>query len=369
MGERQGSLENVVMSLGFWDGKSIFVTGHTGFKGGWLCTWLKELGAQVTGYSLAPSTHPSLFEAAGVADGMRSIIGDVRDFEGLGAALAQSNAEVVFHLAAQPLVRRSYREPRETYETNVMGTVNLLDALRGLPNVRAAVMVTSDKCYENREWLWGYRESEPMGGYDPYSNSKGCAELVTAAFRSSFFNSEGDARKRAGIASARAGNVIGGGDWAEDRLLPDMFRAISKGRALEVRRPQAIRPWQHVLDPLHGYLMLAERLWADAPRFSSAWNFGPADSEARPVSWIADRLVALWGDGAQWTARPDGAVHEATYLKLDSSKARGLLEWSPRLSLDEALEYAVEWHRAFDAGRNMTEFTRRQIEAYAARSA
>jgi CDP-glucose 4,6-dehydratase len=339
----------------FWRGKRVFVTGHTGFKGSWLVTWLTRLGAHVTGYALAPDETPNLFDTARVADDIDSRIGDVRDFESLRGALASSEAEIVFHLAAQPLVRKSYENPVETYATNVMGTVHVLEAVRALKRVRAVVVVTSDKCYENREWSWPYRENDALGGRDPYSSSKACQELVAAAYRQSFSG--------AAIATARAGNVIGGGDWARDRLVPDLIRAFSAGEPAVIRNPASIRPWQHVLEPLCGYLQLAEKL-VDGDGFSQSWNFGPYEQDVRPVRWIADALAARWRDGAQWQQDGSTHPHEAATLKLDSTRARTLLHWTPRLSLDESLDWIVEWHRAAD-GRAIT---LQQIERYEARS-
>ena len=352
----------------FWRGKRVFVTGHTGFKGGWLSLWLQQMGAEVTGYSLAPNTNPSLFEVAQISDGMTSLIGDIRDHSALSKAIAECRPEVVFHLAAQPLVRLSYAEPRETYETNVMGTVNLLDALRHTGGVRAVVIVTSDKCYENRELghaHTGYRESDPMGGYDPYSNSKGCVELVTSAFRQSYFHPDAYAQHGVAVASARAGNVIGGGDWCEDRLIPDFIRAMTTGKTLHVRNPHATRPWQHVLEPVSGYITLAEKLTADGARYASAWNFGPANDDAKPVAWIAERMVNLWGKGAAWQVDDGNHPHEATFLKLDSSKARIQLGWKPRLHLEATLAWLIDWYQAHVGGADMREFTRRQIGEYA----
>lgn len=352
------------MTSAFWHGKRVFLTGHTGFKGGWLTLWLDTLGAQVTGYSLAPDTEPNLFSRANVAGSCESIIGDIRDRAGLRESMERARPDIVIHMAAQPLVRDSYLRPVETYETNVMGTVNVLEAMRGVPTVRSAVIVTTDKCYENREWEWGYRENEPMGGYDPYSSSKACAELVTSAYRNSFFNQTRYAEHGVAIASARAGNVIGGGDWAVDRLVPDIVRALGRGEAVKVRSPKAIRPWQHVLEPLAGYLLLAERLYVDGPQFAGAWNFGPFDSDARPVEYIVDQLVRLWGDGASWMLDSDVHPHEATYLKLDCSKARGRLNWLPRWSLDTALEYIVGWYKAEARGEDMRAFTLNQIDRF-----
>jgi len=346
---------------GFWAGKRVFMTGHTGFKGSWLSLWLQKMDAELTGFALAPPTAPSLFEVARVADGMTSIIGDIRDREALEAALVAADPEIVIHMAAQPLVRASYDDPVGTYATNVMGTVHLLEAVRRAPGVRAACVVTTDKCYENREWAWGYREDEAMGGYDPYSNSKGCAELVTSAYRRSFFNGDG----KTAIASGRAGNVIGGGDWATDRLIPDILRAVEQGQAVLIRNPLAIRPWQHVLEPLSGYLTLCQALWHDPKAAADAWNFGPRDEDAKPVQWIVERMCESWGDGADWTRDESVQPHEAHYLKLDISKARAGLRWSPRWSLGEALESIVAWHRAWRSGADMHDYCQSELERFA----
>ncbi len=352
-------------SHSFWSGKRVFLTGHTGFKGGWLALWLSRQGAIVTGYALAPSTQPSLHALTRQAATAHSVIADIRDLDALRRAMAACSPDIVFHLAAQPLVRRSYVDPVETYSTNVMGTVNLLEAVRACASVRSVVIVTSDKCYENREWPWGYRENEPMGGYDPYSNSKGCSELVAASYRSSFFNEARHAEHGVALATARAGNVIGGGDWSDDRLVPDLLRAFGENRPAEIRNPFAVRPWQHVLEPLRGYMMLAEKLYADGPAWAQAWNFGPHDSDARPVSWIADKLVSIWGGAAQWrTEARDDHPHEATWLKLDCSKARQSLGWIPRWDLRRSLGAIVEWQQAWLGGRDMTQFTLEQIEQY-----
>lgn len=349
----------------FWTGKKVLVTGHTGFKGSWLCLWLQSLGAEVTGYSLPPPTSPSLFEVARVGEGMESVIGDVRDPDRLLSVFDECRPEIVFHLAAQPLVRHSYVDPVGTYSTNVMGTVHLFEAVRKTAGVRAVVNVTSDKCYDNKEWVWGYRENEPMGGYDPYSNSKGCAELVTAAYRSSFFQPPTiNYQPSAAIASARAGNVIGGGDWAKDRLVPDILRAIEKNMPVVIRNPHSIRPWQHVLEPLSGYLLLAQQLYEEGPSYAEGWNFGPADEDAKPVSWIAENMTRVWGNGASWTL--DGAEHphEAHYLKLDCSKARMRLGWQPRWGLEQALEMIVSWHKAYLGNGNMKSFCIGQVNEY-----
>lgn len=352
------------MNPSFWSGRKVFLTGHTGFKGSWLSLWLQQLGTQVTGYALAPPTCPSLFEVADVACGMTSIIGDIRDGPVLAAAMRQAEPDIVIHMAAQPLVRRSYADPVETYSTNVMGTVNLLEAIRQTPSVRAVVNITTDKCYENKEWVWGYRESEPMGGFDPYSSSKGCAELVTAAYRNSFFNADNYGKHRVALATARAGNVIGGGDWAEDRLIPDILRAIEAGRPVNIRNPQATRPWQHVLEPLSGYLALAQALYTQGPAFAEAFNFGPAEDDARPVQWIVEQLTQQWGEGAAWQL--DGAVHphEAHYLKLDCSKARATLGWHPQWDLAQALEAIIIWHKANYRRQDMRAVCLQQISDY-----
>jgi CDP-glucose 4,6-dehydratase len=348
-------VEGLVMDPAFWRGRRVFITGHTGFKGGWLSLWLQRLGAEVTGYALAPSTKPSMCVAANVESGMRSVIGDIRDFASLKRALAESRAEVIFHMAAQPLVRQSYRDPVETYSTNVLGTVNLFEAVRAVGTVQAVVNVTSDKAYENREWVWGYRETDPMGGYDPYSSSKGCSELIAAAYRRSF---------KLPLASVRAGNVIGGGDWSPDRLVPDVLAALAAGRAVEIRNPSATRPWQHVLEPLRGYVMVAERLFADPERYSEGWNFGPDDSSCQPVSVVVQECVQAWGGEVSWLAQSGEHPHEAGFLKLDSSKARALLAWSPRLSLREAVRATAEWHRAWIGGADMRSLTLLQIDQH-----
>lgn len=352
------------MNPPFWSGKRVFVTGHTGFKGSWLSLWLRQLGAEVTGYALAPPTIPSLFEIAQVAQGMTSIMGDIRDGAMLVNAMRRATPEIVVHMAAQPLVRRSYVDPIETYSTNVMGTVHLLEAVRQTPSVRAVVNVTTDKCYENKEWVWGYRENEPMGGFDPYSSSKGCAELVTAAYRNSFFNAAKHCEHQVALASARAGNVIGGGDWAGDRLIPDILRAIEAGQSVNIRNPHATRPWQHVLEPLSGYLALAEKLYTQGPAFAEAFNFGPADEDARPVQWIVEQLTQQWGDGAAWHLDGGTHPHEAHYLKLDCSKARGSLGWKPRWRLDQALQAIIVWHKARHCGQNMKALCLQQINDY-----
>ena len=352
------------MNPAFWKGKRVLVTGHTGFKGSWLSLWLQSMGAQVVGYALAPPTNPSLFEVAEVGKGMTSIIGDIRDLGTLRVMFAEHKPEIVIHMAAQPLVRYSYVEPVETYSTNVMGTVNLLEAVRSTQSVKAVVNVTSDKCYENREWAWGYRENEAMGGYDPYSNSKGCAELVTAAYRNSYFHPEKYAQHGVAVASARAGNVIGGGDWAEDRLIPDVMRAITLGKPVSIRSSHAIRPWQHVLEPLSGYLLLAQELYEDGIDYAEGWNFGPNDEDAKPVQWIVEKLSKAWGEGASWVLDGNEHPHEAHYLKLDCSKAKMRLDWHSRWHLEDALDAIIDWHRSYRDGKDMRELTLRQISTY-----
>ena len=344
----------------FWRGKRVFLTGHTGFKGSWLSLWLQSLGAELHGLALEPPTTPNLFTVAQVASGMASsTIGDIRDLATVQKAMQASQADIVIHMAAQPLVRLSYAEPVQTYATNVMGTVHVLESARHTPSVKAVVVVTTDKCYENKEWAWGYRENEPMGGHDPYSNSKGCAELVTAAYRNSFLQASGIA-----VASARAGNVIGGGDWAADRLVPDILRAFEQNQPVVIRNPHATRPWQHVLEPLSGYLSLAEHLYTDGQAFAEGWNFGPKDDDAQPVQWIVEHMVNSWGNGASWQQDGGTHPHEAHYLKLDISKAKARLGWQPRWALQKALQASVEWHQQWLAGANMKAFTMAQIGQY-----
>ena len=347
------------MNSAFWRGKRVFLTGHTGFKGSWLSLWLQSLGAELTGFALALPTQPSLFDVAHVTDGMRSIIGDIRDLDNLQRAMQVAQPEIVVHMAAQALVSLSYQNPVETYSTNVLGTVNLLEAVRHTPGVKAVVVVTTDKCYENREWVWGYRENEPMGGYDPYSSSKGCAELITGAYRRSFLQDQNVA-----VATARAGNVIGGGDWAADRLIPDILRAFEQTQPVVIRNPHATRPWQHVLEPLSGYLTLAERLYTQGQAFAEGWNFGPQDDDARPVQWIVEHMATSWGKGASWQQDGGTHPHEANYLKLDISKAKARLDWQPRWPLSSALEKITTWHQAYLAPTNMHEFTMQQIQQY-----
>jgi CDP-glucose 4,6-dehydratase len=350
MGRRFAALESLVSTHDFWSGKRVLVTGHTGFKGSWLALWLHALGAKVMGYALEPHSQPSLWRQLTLSSLIPARIADIRDLARLRDAFTEFQPEVVFHLAAQALVRTSYEDPIVTYSTNVMGTANVLEAVRGVSGVRAVINVTSDKCYENREWNRGYREDDAMGGYDPYSSSKGCAELITAAFRKSFFNPGNYCDHGVALASARAGNVIGGGDWAHDRLVPDVMRAMLSGKRARIRHPNAVRPWQHVLDPLRGYLLLAERLWTDGPEFSGGWNFGPAEEDSTSVGIVVDELVSGWGNGAGWVADPGPHPHEAHYLRLDCSKARSLLDWEPKLAITDALAWTVDWYRGY--GRN-----------------
>lgn len=363
MGQWESSMEKLVMES-FFAGKRVFVTGHTGFKGSWLCLWLSKMGAQVTGFALEPPTKPSLFELARVTDEMESHIADVRDQERLKRAMLDAAPEIVFHLAAQALVRASYKFPVETFATNVMGTVHLLEAVRNCPSVRSVVNITTDKCYENREWIWGYRENDPVGGFDPYSNSKACSELVSAAYRSSFFNPLHYDEHRVALATARAGNVIGGGDWAEDRLIPDCIRSLLTGNKICIRHPNAIRPWQHVLEPLSGYLCLAQKLYEHGADYAEAWNFGPHDDDAKPVEWIVQRLCERWGENAGYEIEAGEHPHEANYLKLDCSKARQKLGWEPRWPLNHAIEAIIEWTLAYKDNQNLRAICLRQIDDF-----
>jgi len=349
----------------FWSGKRVFLTGHTGFKGGWLSLWLSSMGAKVTGYALAPNTKPNFFEVAKVEGGLEgSCIADIRDLEKLQQAMAHAQPEIVIHMAAQPLVRYSYLNPVETYATNVMGTVHVLESIRVLDCVRAAVIVTTDKCYENKEWVWGYRENEPMGGYDPYSNSKGCAELVTGAYRQSYFSPAKFAQHHLAIASARAGNVIGGGDWSEDRLIPDAIKAFEARESLMIRNPLATRPWQHVLEPLSGYLVLAQALYLEGAKFDGGWNFGPRDEDSRSVKEVINLLIKNWGSVASWQQDKGEQPHEAHSLKLDCSKARQYLNWVPKWDLEQAIENITRWHQAYQMQENMHELSLEQITKY-----
>lgn len=344
----------------FWKDKKVFLTGHTGFKGSWLSLWLQSMGAVVKGYSLAPPTNPSLFLVGEVAKNMESQIGDIRNLEQLKESMLAFNPAILIHMAAQPLVRLSYVEPVDTYTTNVIGTVNVLEAARSCPNLKAIVSVTTDKCYENKEWAWGYRENEPMGGHDPYSSSKGCAELVSSAYKNSFFST----KDTAALATARAGNVIGGGDWADDRLIPDILKAFENSKSVVVRNPLSTRPWQHVLEPLSGYLVLAEHLYSYGQEYAEAWNFGPKEEDCKPVNWILDKMVATWGEGAGWELDQNSHPHEAGFLKLDCSKAAARLHWHPKWNLEHTLNLIVNWHQDWRAGKNINEKCLQEIANY-----
>lgn len=357
--ENMGRLKGKVNPT-FWKGKRVFVTGHTGFKGSWLSLWLQDMGAVVKGFALEPNTNPSLFTEAKVGHNMDSEIGDITDLNHITTSITAFNPEVLIHMAAQPLVRISYQEPVLTYATNVMGTVNVLEAARKCSNLKAIVSVTTDKCYENKEWEWGYRENEPMGGHDPYSSSKGCVELVTAAYRKSFFSDENSAF----LASARAGNVIGGGDWSADRLIPDILRAFEKNEPVIVRNPMSTRPWQHVLEPISGYLVLAQHLFEEGVNVAEGWNFGPKEEDCKPVSWILDKMVAKWGKGASWELDKNNNPHEAGYLKLDCSKAAIKLSWYPKWSLEYTLENIIIWHQHYISGKNILEQCLQEIARY-----
>jgi CDP-glucose 4,6-dehydratase len=350
--------------LNFWKGKSVLVTGHTGFKGSWLSLWLHSLGVNLSGYALKSNTEPSLFELSHLKHSMNSIIGDVRDKDALQQTIEQVRPEIIFHLAAQPLVRQSYDDPVGTYMTNVMGTINLLEAIRSCPSVRVVVNITTDKVYENKEWIWGYREDEKLGGKDPYSASKACAELVTSSYRDSYFPASSYDRHGVAIATVRAGNIIGGGDWSQDRLVPDCLRAFEQDRSITIRNPNSIRPWQHVLAPVHGYLLLAERLYLEGPALQGAWNFGPHDQDAQPVYSIIEQLRQLWGSQHPALVEADLSKPEAQLLKLDSTKARTLLGWHPPWDLGTSLGKIIEWHQSYLAGQDIRQLCLRQIEDY-----
>lgn len=348
------------MNRVFWKDRKVLITGHTGFKGSWLSLWLQALGAKVIGYSLPPPTNPSLFEITKVSNGTTSIIGDVRDLANLKAIISKQQPEIIIHMAAQSLVRDSYINPVETYSANVMGTVNVLESVRQSDSAKVVIIVTSDKCYENKEWIWAYRENEPLGGHDPYSSSKACAELVTSAYRSSFFLKSDSPS----VASVRAGNVIGGGDWANDRLIPDIIRAFIKNIPVTIRMPYAIRPWQYVLEPLRGYLCLAEKLWTEGKKFEGAWNFGPDDNEGKPVSWMVEMLCKLWGNGASWELDSKAQSFEATSLRLDSAKAKKLLGWQSAMDLPLSLKWIAEWYTAFHEKQDMRVYSELEISRY-----
>jgi CDP-glucose 4,6-dehydratase len=352
------------MEDNFWKHKTVLITGHTGFKGSWLSLWLQSRGADLIGYSLPPPTEPSLFEIAGIAKNMKSITGDIRDLDHFISTVEKYQPEIIIHMAAQSLVRFSYENPIDTYSTNVMGTAHVLEVARLIQCVKVLLVITSDKCYENKEWVWGYREKDPLGGRDPYSSSKGCAELVTAAYRDSFFLPNENGQPQTLIASTRAGNVIGGGDWAQDRLIPDIMKALVENLPTKIRYPNAIRPWQYVLEPLDGYLKLAENLWNNGSAFVGAWNFGPDEEAAKPVWWVADHLIDKWGNNASWISDPGENVHEATYLKLDCSKSRALLEWRPKLNIEKSLNLIVNWYKAYANGKDMRAITLEEIADY-----
>ena len=344
----------------FWKGRKVFLTGHTGFKGSWLSLWLKQLGAHVTGYALEAPTVPAIFEVAKARETLqKSIHGDICDIDTFKKSMQEASPEIVIHMAAQSLVRDSYTDPVRTYNTNVMGTVHMLEAARSTSSVKAILNITTDKCYENNEWVWGYRENEPMGGHDPYSNSKGCAELVSSSYRRSFLQDS-----KIALATARAGNVIGGGDWAKDRIVPDAMHAFINNKPLLVRNPLATRPWQHVLEPLSGYLLLCQQLIEQPKEFDQGWNFGPNDEDAQPVATLADIMVKSWGENAQWQLDEGAHPHEARDLKLDCSKAKTLLKWNPIWNLDRALSETVQWYKAWHNNEDMHKFTLRQIENY-----
>lgn len=342
----------------FWSGKKVFLTGHTGFKGSWLSLWLNLLGAEVKGYALEPPTDPSLFEEAKVANYVISEIGDIRDLDQLEAAMLTFNPDILIHMAAQPLVRYSYVDPVGTYETNVLGTLKVFESARKCAKLKCIVNITTDKCYENREWVWGYREDEPMGGHDPYSSSKGCAELVSASYRKSFFQQQG-----VELATVRAGNVIGGGDWAEDRLIPDILRAFERNEPVAIRNPLSTRPWQHVLEPLSGYLLLAQKLYESPGQYAEGWNFGPNETDAKPVQWILEKMVPMW-PSSSWGLDTDSHPHEAGYLKLDISKVKSRLHWHPVWNLEQALQKIVGWHCSWLAGEDMAKVCFSEISEY-----
>jgi len=350
-----------VIQQDFWQNKKVFITGHTGFKGSWLSLWLSSLGAKVTGYALAPATNPALFELAKVRAFVDSQFGDICDYQTMCEKMVQADPDIVIHMAAQALVRDSYESPLATYQSNVIGTANVLESVRKCSKVKAVVIVTTDKCYENKEWYWGYRENEALGGYDPYSSSKACAEIVTAAYRQSFLKSAGIS-----VATVRAGNVIGGGDWAKDRLIPDCLRAIEKGETIIIRNPKAIRPWQHVLEPLHGYLMLAEKLYKEGNDWSQSWNFGPNDQSVVSVGKLVGKIATKLG--GTYEIQQNDTFHEAMYLKLDCSKAKMKLGWTPILSMEETLDYIADWFYAYLKKEDMQQFSLQQIKQYTQKS-
>lgn len=355
-------MKTALIDPAFWRGKQVFLTGHTGFKGSWLSLWLTSMGAKVTGYALAPNTTPNLFDVLGINSlVVKSHIADVRDLISLKKAICEARPDLVIHMAAQPLVRYSYENPVETYATNVMGTVNVLEGTRIIDSVRGTLVITTDKCYENKEWVWGYRESDPIGGHDPYSNSKGCSELVTSAYRQSYFSDDSSTNK---VATARAGNVIGGGDWSEDRLIPDAIKAFEANKPLMLRNPLATRPWQHVLEPLSGYLILAQALYDQGSAFASGWNFGPNNDDNRSVQDVVELLISGWGEIVRWEKLGSEQPHESSLLRLDCSKARTQLGWAPKWTLELAIQKIIEWQKAYKAKENMQQFSLAQIKQY-----
>ena len=348
----------------FWKDKKILVTGHTGFKGSWLSVWLKELGANVIGYSLAPPTNPSLFELANVAEGICSVTGDVRDLDHLKSVSQEYSPEILIHMAAQSLVVESHKDPYGTYTTNLLGTLNILEAVRHSDSIRVVIIITSDKCYKNNEWVWGYREDDSLGGIDPYSNSKACAELITSAYRDSYFKKTNTSFKNVAVATVRAGNVIGGGDWAENRLIPDVMQSLASNNRVTIRNPNSIRPWQFVMEPLDGYLTLAEQLWTHGEEYAEGWNFGPNENDAQTVFQIVEKLGQLWGTHVAWEELHQPYPQEANYLKLDCSKARKKLKWAPKLDLDATLKWVVEWYKSYNNAEDVEKLTKSQVVAY-----
>ena len=364
MESRKSTMEKLGINEAFWINKKVFITGHTGFKGTWLSIWLQNLGALVTGYSLAPPTSPNMFDITSASENMQSFIGDIRDLDLLKKSLEEVQPEIIFHLAAQPLVRDSYNDPIETYSTNVMGTVNLLNIIRDVKSVRSVVVITTDKCYENKEWMWGYRETDPMGGYDPYSNSKGCVELVCSSFKMSFFNPKNYNLHKVGLATARAGNVIGGGDWAKNRIMTDLISSFVENKQIYIRNPNSIRPWQHVLEPLSGYIILAQKLFNEGHIYSEGWNFGPSEDDAITVNEIVQKMIDILGFTPPLEIDNSEQLHEAATLKLDTSKARSKLKWLPKFKIDDALTYTVDWYIKYKEGHDMKKFTLEQITNY-----
>lgn len=360
----KSSMEELVMDSSFWKNKKVLLTGHTGFKGSWMSLWLQQMGSKVVGFSKFIPTKPSLFDLAKVENNMTSITGDINDLNQIKQTIEKFEPEIVIHMAAQSLVRKSYENPVETFSTNVMGTVNLFEAIRTTGKSRVIINVTSDKCYENKDNKTNFKEDDPMGGYDPYSNSKGCAELVTSSFRNSFFNVDKYDEHKVSLASVRAGNVIGGGDWAEDRLIPDIMRAIMKNQPVKIRNPNATRPWQFVLEPLEGYLLLAEKLWDNGQKYSESWNFGPNKNDIKPVSWILQRFSELWDRPINSEIEQHEQPHEANNLSLDCAKAKAKLGWSPKTGIDSALKFTVEWYRQYMSGKDLRMFTEEQIKQF-----